>query len=157
MPAHALSRFLHFDSEIAVHGAADQGVVAQSPVAIQADSGEMTHEGISRSGGLHKKRTGFGIPAKDTSESIFIHAGRVDGSGVNGIACRNTQNRFDHRRELAIKRRRNKLVPLWSARTALRDPNGPELNFPRMRRIERIGEEECSGESVVLERAVAFL
>src|SRR5258708_202533 len=68
MPAHALSRVLHFDSEIAVHGAADQRVVAQSPVAMQADSSEMRHEGISRSGGLHKKRTGFGVPPSHTTK-----------------------------------------------------------------------------------------
>src|SRR3954471_5711020 len=86
MPADVLEPVLHLHRELRVQRTRDDPIVADRPIAIQPDTGQMNDKHIAGQGGLDVERSGLRITAEDASDPAFIRPTRVDSGRLDGIA-----------------------------------------------------------------------
>src|ERR1700691_2252412 len=85
MPAHRLAAMFHLHGKITVQPAINYRVVADGPIAIQAQAREVNHQRVSRRSSLNVEGSSFRISTEYAGHAFFVGAASVDGGGVNGV------------------------------------------------------------------------
>ena len=115
MPAHIFPQILIFLGEVAIGCAIHDSVIADGPIAIQAQFGDVHDQGIAGRGRLDVERSGLGIAAQHAGHAFIVRAAGIDGGGVNGVARQNGEHRLVLRRESPMENRRNEVMPARAA------------------------------------------
>ena len=103
MPDDGLPTVLHLDCKPAVGGAFDQIVVADRPVAVEAEAQDVHDEGVGRHSRLNIEGTGVRIAAKHSPDVVVVGAAGVNGRSVDRISRFDGKDRRVEGRELAVE------------------------------------------------------
>src|SRR5580698_10653044 len=151
MPADRLAVVLQLHSDVAVHGAIIEPVVADGVVAVEFEMNEVNDQSVARLGAFDIERPGLRIAAKDSLDAIHIASAGVYRSGVDSVARRNRQHGLVEGRELTVEDRRRKFMALRCAVFEPRRGGRRKTVLEWMAFVRRIGFDRSARDDSVLD------